>query len=115
MAFFCRADEVIIGDVEFFPELLEEGDDFVDVFNRFDAFCFGCTLDFLAVFIRAGQEKDVVAAQTVEPCQRVGNGRAVRVPDVKFGTWIVNRCCNVILSFFRHGIFLLYRQMSRML
>lgn len=57
MAFFRRADEVIIGDIKFFPELLEEGDDFVDVFNRFYAFCFGCTLDFLAVFIRAGQEK----------------------------------------------------------
>ena len=106
--FFRRADEVVVGNVELFPELLEEGDDFVDVFDRFDAFGFGGTLDFLAVFVRAGQEKDVVAAEAVETGQRVGDGRAVRMPDVQLGAGVVDGSRNVIGLLFSHEFFSSY-------
>lgn len=99
MAFFRRADKVIIRDIQFFPQLLEERYDFIDVFDGLNTFFFSSPLNLLAVFVRAGQEKDVIAAQAVEPSQRVGNRRAVRVPNVKFGAWIVNRCGDIILSF----------------
>ena len=103
MPFFCRPDEVIVRNIQFFPEFLEEGDDFIDVLNRRHPFCFCCALDFLAMFVRAGQEKDIVAAETVKPCQRIGNSCAIRMADVELGTRVINRGRNKILLLFCHG------------
>ena len=49
------------------------------------------------MFIRSGGKKDVIAAETMEPGQGVGNSRAVRVADMQFGTRIINQ---VVIKYF---------------
>ena len=92
-----------MGNIQFFPEFFEKGNDTVNIFFRLHPFAFSDTLDFLAMFIRSGGKKDVIAAETMEPGQGVGNSRAVRVADMQFGTRIINRGGNKILLLFCHG------------
>ena len=44
VALLCRADEVIVADIEAFPEILESCDDLVDVLDWRDASLFGLLL-----------------------------------------------------------------------
>ena len=102
MPFFCRPDKIIVRNVEAFPQILEQCYDAIDVFERRHAFGFGSALYFLAVFIGTGKEKYVIAAQTMETRQGIGNGRAIRMADMQLGTGIVNGGGNKILFLLCH-------------
>ena len=66
VALLRRADEVIVADVEAFPEILEARHDLIDVLDWRDASLFGLLLDLLAVLVRARQEEDIVADEAME-------------------------------------------------
>ena len=51
VALLRRADEIIVADVEAFPEILEARHDLVDVLDWRDAGLFGLLLDLLAVLV----------------------------------------------------------------
>ena len=53
------ADEIVVGDVEHFPEVLETGNDFVYVFNRRNTLFLRFLFDFLSVLVGTCQEKYV--------------------------------------------------------
>jgi hypothetical protein len=95
MTFFRGADKIIIADIEFLPEILETGYDFVRVFDRLNASLFGFLLNLLAVLIRTGQKEYFLTGQTMETGNSVSNGRAVSMADMQFGTGIVNRGCDI--------------------
>ncbi len=98
-----RTDKAVMGNVQFLPEFFEKSHDAVNIFLRLHSLAFSGTLDFLTMFIRSGSKKDVIAAETMEPGQCVGNSRAVRVTDMQFGTRIINRGGNKILLLVCHG------------
>ena len=108
MTFFGGTNEVIIGNIQFFPKLLEHANNLIGVFNRGNPCFFGFLFNLLAVFIRTGQEKDIIAVQTLETSHAVRNGCAIGMSDVQFRTGVVNRGGNVVLWFFAHEKFLLY-------
>ena len=90
MPLLCRANEIVVADIEAFPELLKPGDDPIDVFDGSDAFFFRRALNFLPMFVAAGQKKDVVPGKSLEAGDSVGDRRTVRVADVQTGARIVN-------------------------
>ena len=102
VAFLRRADEVVVADVEAFPEILEARDDLVRVFDGLDAGLFGLLLDFLPVLVRARQEEDVIARETVIPRDGVGNRRAVGMPDMQLRARIINRRRDIEWFLFSH-------------
>ena len=53
-----RADEIVIGQLQFFGERLPVGGEFVAISLRVFLLRLRGLLDFLAVFIEAGQEKN---------------------------------------------------------
>jgi hypothetical protein len=74
------ADEVVVGDVQFLPHLLEDRHVAVRQLRRLDARGLG-GLDHLdAVLVGAGEEVRVVAGQAVVARDRVGGERGVNVP-----------------------------------
>ena len=89
------ADEVVVGDVKFFPEVFEAVDNRVEVFERRFALGLCGALNFLAVFLGARQEKNFITCQAFVAGNGVGNRRAVGVPDVQFRARIINRCRDV--------------------
>ena len=54
MTRLSRSNEIIVGNVEPFPQFFEKCNNFIDIFDRLHTFGFGSTLNFLAVFIRTG-------------------------------------------------------------
>ena len=56
-------------------------------------------LDLLTVFVRSGQEHHVIAAQTLIARDRIGRDRAVGVADVQFVRRVIDRRCDIKLSF----------------
>ena len=85
-----RTDKAVMGNVQFLPEFFEKSHDAVNIFLRLHSLAFSGTLDFLTMFIGSSSKKDVIAAETVEPGQCVGNSRAVRVTDMQLGTRIID-------------------------
>ena len=104
VALLGRADEVIVADIEAFPEILEACDDLVDVLDRRDACLFCLLLDFLAVLVGARQEEDILADEAMETSDRVRDRRTVCMTDVELGTRIVDWCRDVEWFLFRHEI-----------
>ena len=102
MALLRRADEIIVADVEAFPEILEARNDLVDVFDWRHAGFFCLLLNLLAVLIRARQKKDIIADQAVKAGNGVRDGRAVRMADVELGARIINRRRDIKWFLFFH-------------
>ena len=50
------ADEIVVGNIEFLPQLLEKGHNAVYVLDRRNPCFLRFLLDFLAMFVAAGQE-----------------------------------------------------------
>ena len=96
MAVFGGADKIVVGDFETFPEFLKTDDGLVALLLWGQTVFVGGLLDFLAVFIGAGQEPGRSAKQTVIICQHVGKDRCVRVADVRLVVHIINRRCYVV-------------------
>ena len=95
MARFGRADEVVVGDVQPVPGVSELGCDRIGERLRIEPGGIGGLLDFLTMFVRSGQELDVVTHQSVPTCQCITDDRRVGVPQVGLGIHVVDRCCDV--------------------
>ena len=91
VAFLGRADEVVVRDAEALPELLEPDHGAVALLDRRHAVFLGGLLDFLAVFVGAGQEPDVVARGAMVAREDVGEDGRVCVPDVGLVVDVVDR------------------------
>ena len=94
MVVIRRADKAVVGDVHQLPQVehaLLARDDIVHELLRGDAGSLGARLDLLPVLVRAGQEHDIVAAQTLIARHRVGRYGAVGVPDVQLIRGVVDR------------------------
>ena len=96
MARFGGADEVVIGDIHLPPQVSKPIHDFGGIFQRSDAQTFGGTLNFLTMFIRAGQKTHLIAVAAFKTCNGIGNRGTVGVTDMQLCTGVINRGCNVI-------------------
>ena len=92
MVVICCADKAVIRDVHQLPQILDAGNDVVDKFLRGNARLSSLVLNFLAVLIRAGQEHDIIALQTLVARHNIGGDGAVAVSDMKIRRRIINRC-----------------------
>ena len=103
MTFLGGADEVIIGNIEFLPQLLEHAYDLIRVLDRRDTGFLCLLLDLLSVLIRSGQEKDIIAVKTLETSHAVSDGCAVCMPDVQLRAGVVNRRGDIVFRFVVHS------------
>src|SRR5690606_22890555 len=104
VAFLRRADEVVVADLQLFPQRLDALHDAVHVFLGGDAVLLGLPLDFLPVLVRSRQEHHVVAAQPLVAGHGVRRHRAVGVADVQPVARVIDRRRDVEgFAFFRHG------------
>ena len=103
MTFLGGADEVIIGNIELLPQLLEHAYDLIRVLDRRDTGFLCLLLDLLSVLIRSGQEKDIIAVKTLETSHAVSDGCAVCMPDVQLRAGIVNRRGDIVFRFVVHS------------
>jgi hypothetical protein len=87
-----RADEVVVGDAEAVPRLLEPGGVAVGLLLGRDARRFGRLGDLEAVLVGAREEVGVVAEQPMPPRYRVSDDRGVGVADVGGVVDVVDRC-----------------------
>ena len=85
------ADEVVVGDLELAPEVLEERGLGVAPLLRGHVMLGGGLGDLLAVLVHAGQELDVVARGAAEARLDVGEQGAVRGAQVRRGVDVVDR------------------------
>ena len=65
-------------------------DDGIYILEGRNAFFFRRALDFLPVFVAAGEKKDVATRQPLKAGDGVGDGGAVSVADVQSGAGIVD-------------------------
>ena len=87
------ADEPVIGDVHEPPQVqhaLLPGDDVVHKLLGGDAGLAGLVLNLLAMLVRACEEHDVVALETLVPRHGVSGHGAVGVADVELVRGIVD-------------------------
>ena len=89
------ADEAVVADVHQLPQVLDGGDDLIDVLLRSHAGVGGLVLNLLAVLVGAGQEHDVAALHPLEACQRVAGHGGVAVADVQLVAGVIDRCGDV--------------------
>ena len=85
-----------------FPKLLEKSNNIIHILNRRNSRFFRFLFNLLPMFIRTGQKHHLVSIKAFEPCHTVRNGRTVCMSDMKFGTWIINRRCDIVFWFFCH-------------
>ncbi|EJX07158.1 hypothetical protein, membrane [gut metagenome] len=95
VTFFAGTDKVIVGNVQLFPKQFKISDNSVYILDRGNALFLGFALNFQTMLITAGQEKYILALQTVKTCQAVGNSGAVCVTNMQIVTGIINRCSNI--------------------
>ena len=91
MSLVGGADEFVVGDAEFSPEFLKTHDGFVAVGLGRHLPERGRFLDFLPVFVGAGQKKGRHIERPVITGQHVGQNRRVGVADMRFVVDVVNR------------------------
>ena len=93
MVVIRRADEAVVRNIHELPQVenaLFAADDVVHELLRGHARVARFVLDLLAVLVRAGQEHDVVARQTLVARHRVGRHGAVGVADVELVGGVVD-------------------------
>src|SRR5690606_31602551 len=85
------ADEIVVGNVQALPQMLDPLDDGVDILQGFLP-CLGRRpLEVEAVLVGAREEPGVVTPQAVVSRQGVGGHRGVGVADVELVVGIVDR------------------------
>ena len=107
VALLGGANEVVVGDVESFPSLLEERGDGVGKGLWAHPSGIGRLLDLQAVFVGAGEQVHVVAEEAVPARDRIGNDRGVSVSEVRLGVDVINRCRCTECGGFGHRITLM--------
>ena len=85
------ADEIVVGQAHALPERTEFGGNFVGELLRGFARGLGCALDFLTVFIGAGQEPSVIPQHAVAARDRVADDGGVGVSNVRTRIDVVDR------------------------
>ncbi len=101
---FGGADEIVVGDFETLPQLLEADNGLVALLLRRQSVFIGGLLDLLAVFVGAGQEPGRGAEKAVIAGEHVGQNGGVRVADVRLVVHIIDRC-RYVVAFLSHGAF----------
>ena len=76
------ANEIIVADIQQFPNFLEPSAGLVSLFERCDSVGVGRALDLEAMFIGAGQKEGGISRQPMPPSKRVCCHRCVGVPDM---------------------------------
>ena len=85
------ADEVIVGDLELAPKLLEVRSLAVGPLLRRHV-VLGCGLgDLLAVLVHAGQKLDVIAGRAAIACLNIGDDGGISRAQVRIGVDVVDR------------------------
>ncbi len=90
-----RADKLVVGDVEQFPQVLELLRDPVHIVLGGDARLFGVLLDFLTMLVRPGQKHHVVPLHSLVARNGVARQRAVAVPNVRLARRVIDGRCDV--------------------
>ncbi len=85
------ADEIVVADVQLFPEGVMISDNAVGEFDRQNALLGRRPLDPLPVFVGAGEKPDVVAHPPAVTGDDVRDDVLVHVPDVRDIVDVVNR------------------------
>lgn len=57
MTFFSGTDEIVVGNIQFLPELLEKGHNLIHILDRRNPCFLRFLLNFLAMFVAAGQKR----------------------------------------------------------
>ena len=91
VAGFGGADEIVVGDAQALPQLLEADDGGVGLFLRRVAGLLRGLLHLLSVLIGAGQEPRIMPHQPVIPRQHIREDRGVGVADVGTVIDVVDR------------------------
>ena len=91
MARFRGADKVVVGKIQFFGERLPDGGQLVAVGLRLFPVVQGGLLDFLAVFIEAGQKKNLLAQAAASAGDDVRDDFLVGVAEVRLAVHVINR------------------------
>ena len=87
---FGGADEIVVGQLQFGGKRLPDGRQIIAI--RLRAFPFGHRrlLDFLAMFVQAGQEERLLAQAAMRPCNHISNNLLVGVAEVRLPVDVVN-------------------------
>ena len=85
------ADEIIIGQFKFLRKRLPVGGQFVAVGLRCFAFGDGGLLDLLAVFVQAGQGKNLLAQTAPRPRDHVSDDHFVSMAQMRLAVHVINR------------------------
>ena len=101
------ADEVVVAAAQHIPNFLDFAGDAVHVFLRRDAGFPRQRLDFLAVLVGSGAEKDVVALRALITGDCVGEHDLIGVADMRLARCIGDRRGDIILSFVFHCLVIL--------
>ena len=99
MTFISSTNEVIVGNMHFFPQCFKAVYDICSVFKRCNTLCFCSTLNFLTMFIRTSQETYIITSQTLESSDCISYRCTIRMSNVQLSTWIINWCRNIIRFF----------------
>ena len=90
-----RSDEIVVGNVELIPALLEPDDRAVGPLLGGNPIRFGRLLDLEPVLVGPGEEESALPQQPVPARQRIGGDGGVGVPDVWRIVYVVDGCGEV--------------------
>ena len=85
------ADEIVVGQFQFFGERLPVRRELVAIGLRGFAFGDGGLLDLLAVLVEAGQEKNLLAQAAPRPRDDVGDDLLVGMAEMRLAVDVINR------------------------
>ena len=118
MLLVCRAGKDIIGGVHGVPDIPDLPCDIVDKFLGRDTLFLCLELYFLAVFVCAGLEQNVIAVETLEACDGVGQDYLIGIADVRLAggigdsrIFLYSNKCTPLHNF--GSIFLIYHIAAR--
>ncbi|MNR12004.1 hypothetical protein D3C85_1283310 [compost metagenome] len=84
-------DEIIIGDIQLAPQLLNALDNPVNKLLRRLAGLASLLFNLLPMLIRTGQITDLIAAQPFVTGHRITSYRRIGMPDMQLIAWIIDR------------------------
>src|SRR5215467_3763258 len=100
---FRGPDKGIVRDVQAFPKLLKLRGEFVAVRLRIDAGLRRGLLDFLAMLIETGEEKDIASSKAPVASQYISGDGGVGMADMRHVVDVIDRSCDVELVLIAHS------------
>ena len=95
VAVFSSPYEIVVGDVEALPDLLESFHNPVYQGHRTFSTAMGGPKDLLPMFISAGQEEHVLPFKSMVPCQDIGRYGGVGMSYVRYVVYVINGCSEI--------------------